>query len=277
MIRAELQAAIDLLHGNDPDAVVRSVSLLRKSIYRLSMRFCGRHEDAEDTSQEVLLRVAALLPRFTSAEALALWLYKVAKSRCLNSRRRSKFAPERILSLEELLTGGREVERTSSLQATSPEITLLETEKVERVLTAIRALSPRYRIVLLLHDVEELSSGEISDILQLDERAVRVRLHRARRSLRDQLATAGKPPRREVIVPNAGIAEQDRGCEELMDALSTYPDRAAARSICREIQIHLLHCHPSRALVESLEKAAHESSQGASTRRRQHPKNKYRD
>jgi len=53
----------------------------------LGMRACGQRQDAEDTMQEVLLKSIRHLPKFDSPKALVVWLYKVAKSRCLMSRR----------------------------------------------------------------------------------------------------------------------------------------------------------------------------------------------
>jgi RNA polymerase sigma-70 factor (ECF subfamily) len=247
-MRAEIQSAIDLLHSDSSDAVTRSLSILQRAIYDLSMRFCRRREDAEDTSQEVLLRIAALLPHFTKPEALALWLYKVARSRCLNSRRRSKFAPAQVLSLEETVPGPKELDGFDHKSIT-PESLLLEAEKVEGVLEAVRRLPARQRIVLVLHDMEGLQSTEIADILQLDERAVRVRLHRARLFVRNELAvSASRLPSRPI-----SISSRDRGCEELIQALSEYPDPAAARSICRQLENHIMHCRPCQTLLEHLE------------------------
>jgi hypothetical protein len=63
------------------------------------MQVCGQREDAEDTMQEVLLKALPYLLKFESPRALRVWLYKVAKNRCLMSRRKSKFAPKQDLSL----------------------------------------------------------------------------------------------------------------------------------------------------------------------------------
>jgi len=60
-----------------------------------------QRQDAEDTMQELLLKSVASLPKFGSPKALMVWLYRVAKNRCLMSRRKSKFAPKKNLSLEE--------------------------------------------------------------------------------------------------------------------------------------------------------------------------------
>src|SRR5512142_3268842 len=102
-MRPELEQAVTELRTGTPEAVDRALSLLQQTVFAFSMKVCGHREDAEDTAQETLLRTAPQLPSFASPQALAVWLYKVARSRCLMSRRRSKFAPREHLSLDELL------------------------------------------------------------------------------------------------------------------------------------------------------------------------------
>jgi RNA polymerase sigma-70 factor, ECF subfamily len=85
------------------------------------MRVCGQREDAEDTMQEVLLKSVPHLPKFDSPKALVVWLYKVAKNRCLMSRRRSKFAPKQDLSLEELMPDQKELKQMGSDGSINPE------------------------------------------------------------------------------------------------------------------------------------------------------------
>lgn len=85
------------------------MALLQSTVYSFSMKVCGQREDAEDTMQEVLVKSVPNLPKFDSPRALMVWLYKVAKSRCLMSRRKSKFAPKEALSLEELMPDRREL------------------------------------------------------------------------------------------------------------------------------------------------------------------------
>ena len=98
-MRADVEKAIDLLRDGDDAAVEQALALLQSTVFSFSMRVCGKREDAEDTMQEVLLKSIPQLPKFDSPKALVVWLYKVAKSRCLMSRRKSKFAPEHALSL----------------------------------------------------------------------------------------------------------------------------------------------------------------------------------
>jgi len=110
-MRSEIEQAVQLLRRGDDAALEQALPLLQNTVFSFSMRVCGQREDAEDTMQEVLLKSVPYLPKFDSPKALVVWLYKVAKNRCLMSRRRSKFAPDPDLSLEELMPDRKELER----------------------------------------------------------------------------------------------------------------------------------------------------------------------
>src|SRR6201997_5251882 len=110
-MRPEIQQAVLLLQCGDDKSLEEALTLLQNTVFSFSMRVCGQREDAEDTMQEVLLKSVPHLPKFDSPKALVVWLYKVAKNRCLMSRRRNKFAPNPDLSLEELMPGRKELER----------------------------------------------------------------------------------------------------------------------------------------------------------------------
>jgi DNA-directed RNA polymerase specialized sigma24 family protein len=70
--------------------------------------------------QDVLLKFVTHLPKIDNAKALLVWLYKVAKNRCLMSRRKSKFAPRHELSLEELMPDRRELEVLGASESINP-------------------------------------------------------------------------------------------------------------------------------------------------------------
>src|ERR1039457_3673143 len=90
VMRFEIEQAVQLLQRGDDAALEQALALLQNTVFSFSMRVCGRREDAEDTMQEVLLKSVPHLPKFDSPKALVVWLYKVAKNRCLMSRRRRK-------------------------------------------------------------------------------------------------------------------------------------------------------------------------------------------
>src|SRR5438270_11213709 len=110
-MRADIEQAVALLRRGDQAALEQALALLQNTVFSFSMRVCGQRQDAEDTMQEVLVKSLPQLAKFDSPKALLVWLYKVAKTRCLMSRRRSKFASKEDLSMEELMPDRHELER----------------------------------------------------------------------------------------------------------------------------------------------------------------------
>src|SRR5215831_18198241 len=139
-MRAEIEKAVQLLKDGDGASVEQALALLQGTVFSFSMRVCGHREDAEDTMQEVLLKSIPQLPNFGSPKALVVWLYKVAKTRCLMSRRKSKFAPAHELSLDELLPDRKELEHLSSEWKINPESLVIRSEQASRLRQAVKKL-----------------------------------------------------------------------------------------------------------------------------------------
>ena len=110
--------------------------------------------------QEVLVKSVPYLPKFESPKALVVWLYKVAKNRCLMSRRRSKFAPKEEFSLEELMPDRQKLERLGGDGSINPETFAIRSEEAGRLRQAIQRLPSQYRVVLVLRDMEGLTDEE---------------------------------------------------------------------------------------------------------------------
>src|SRR5947209_19298437 len=166
-MRPEIEQAIALLQRDDSQSLEEALSLLQNTVFSFSMRVCGQREDAEDTTQEVLVKSLSYLSRFENPKALLVWLYKVAKNRCLMSRRKSKFAPERELSLEQLMPDQKELQRLEGVAPVSPEGSSIRREQDQRLREAIRHLPPHYRIVLVLRDLEGFTYDEVGEITGL--------------------------------------------------------------------------------------------------------------
>jgi RNA polymerase sigma-70 factor (ECF subfamily) len=224
----------------------RALALVQQTAFSFSMKVCGHREDAEDTAQETLIRAVPELSNFDSPEALAVWLYKVARSRCLMSRRRSKFAPKQTLSLDDLVPDLSQLEALTASREAGPEQQLLRAENREELQRAVLKIPPDYRMVLVLHDMEELSTEEVARITGLREGTVRVRLHRARVFLRNQLARKIKPAARSKQQPSAR-------CKRLFALLSDYLDQQIDPSLCADVEGHLGDCSPCKAYLASLE------------------------
>lgn len=260
-MRPEIEQAVQLIQRKDPQSLERALALLQDTVFSFSMRVCGHRPDAEDTMQEVLLQSVPKLPNFDSPRALLVWLYKVAKTRCLMSRRRSKFAPKEALSLEELMPDQREINRLSGETGDTPESALNRKEQAKRLRDAVQRLPPEYRLILVLHDMEELADSDIAEITGLRPGTIRVRLHRARLFVRKELAkrqlvaASNRPPKRALAEP---ARPNERRCKEMFAELSDYLDEELDDSLCVELEKHMNGCEPCKAFLASLERSIEE-------------------
>jgi RNA polymerase sigma-70 factor (ECF subfamily) len=187
-VNTQVQQALEILKTGEPQAVEQAIESLQSAVYAFGMKVCGHPEDAEDTAQETLLRLARSLKDFPNARALSVWLYRVAKSQCLMSRRKSKFAPAELMSLEELMPErlGTDPAVLKSW-AITPEEVVLHRESRARLEQAVLALPKQYRLVLILRDMEQLNTKEVAEVMEISEDTVKMRLHRARVFVRNEL------------------------------------------------------------------------------------------
>ena len=260
-MRKEIEQAIALLGERNPQSLEHALKLIQGTVFSFSMKVCGQREDAEDTMQEVLVKSLSHLPKFESPRALLVWLYKVAKTRCLMSRRRSKFAPQPDLSLDELMPDRRQLEQIAKEGPLNPESLAIRSQEARRLREAIQRLPPQYRIVLVLRDMEGLSDEEVGEVTGLRPGTVRVRLHRARLFVRKALADHGKVAGRSEkpdVRPAAAEAQRlhrRASCKALFAQLSNYLDHQLDASLCEEMEKHMDDCAPCRAFLSSLERS----------------------
>jgi RNA polymerase sigma-70 factor, ECF subfamily len=185
----DVQLARDLLSG-DPAAFERFVDIYHFKLFQYAYLMCGQREDAEEVSQDTLLNVFKTIDQLREPARLKAWVFRIAKNACLTKRRKGVFAPSRVLSLDELMphrvgTEDRALEIADWRNL--PEASLLRIELREVLNGAIGELPEIYRSVLLLRDVEGLSTEEAAEVLELNEAAVKQRLHRARLAVRAKL------------------------------------------------------------------------------------------
>ena len=258
-MRPEIKQVVELIHRGDPDSLERALALLQDTVFSFSMKVCGQKQDAEDTMQEVLLQSIPNLPKFDNPRALVVWLYKVAKTRCLMSRRHSKFAPKEALSLEQLMPDRQELESLSASGEGTPERSLLRRENAQRLREAVQKLPPDYRLILVLHDMEELNNEDIAEITGLREGTIRVRLHRARLFVRKELARADRhrasSKLKRATPARSKVHPRMRNCKQMFAELSDYLDDELDDSLCAELEKHMDGCEPCQAFLASLEKS----------------------
>jgi len=186
----ETELARQLMTG-DAQAFDRFVEHFRAKIFQYSWLMCGRREDAEEVAQETLLKTFENFNQLREPERVRPWVFRIAKNACLMKRRKSVFAPARELSLEELMPGKTTEDGKLRIEIADwsrlPEDQALGAEMKAVLTRAIAELSELYRPVILLRDLEELSTEETAEILGISQDAVKARLHRARLALRQKL------------------------------------------------------------------------------------------
>lgn len=263
-MRPELIQASDLLRRNTPEAVEEAIGLLQNTVYSFSMKVCGHPEDAEDTMQEVLSRSLPHLSKIQEPKALAVWLYTVTRNRCWRMRRKSVYAPKQTLSLDELMPDGVELARLLADTEDTPEATILQGEEHHQLHQAILKIPAQLRIVLVLHDIEELSTEEVAQILNLQQGTVRVRLHRARLAVRKEMSRilVEAPVLSSVLLNNNSSnarriirrkpSKRPSECREIFANLSEYIDDRLAPRTCAEMREHIEACPSCVAFLRDL-------------------------
>ena len=197
----EVELARKLIAG-EPEAFDRFVEHFRTKIFHYSWLMCGQREDAEEVAQETLLKVFENFEDLREPERVRPWVFRIAKNACLMKRRKSVFAPSQELSLDDFIPAMDHEGGHAKLQIADwsrlPDRQVLQSELKQVLDRAIGALPVNYRSVILLRDVEELSTAETAQILDLTEDVVKTRLHRARLAVRqtldEYLRTDGRIP-----------------------------------------------------------------------------------
>src|SRR3954453_13535317 len=157
-------------------------------VYRLAYRLSGNAQDAEDLTQETFIRVFRSLAQYTPG-TFEGWLHRITTNLFLDMvRRRQKIRFDALPDDTERLPGS----------APSPEQVYTDTQLDPQVQRALDALSPEFRVAVVLCDIEGLTYEEISATLGVKLGTVRSRIHRGRVQLRAALAHLD-PNRREAV------------------------------------------------------------------------------
>lgn len=163
--------------------------LLRRyegKIFRLALHITQNREDAEDVLQEAFLKAYEHLDQFQGQSKFYTWIVRIAVNQALMKLRKRK--SDRSVSLDDTIdTGEDKVAREIAAWDENPEQQYSREEINEILGGAIDGLTPIYRAVFVLRDVDGLSTEEAAEALDLSVPAVKSRLLRARLQLRDKL------------------------------------------------------------------------------------------
>jgi RNA polymerase sigma-70 factor (ECF subfamily) len=231
---------VEAARGGDGRALEELIARHQARVFRFSLKMCRRNEDAEDVLQETLLAAARTIKDYRGEASLSTWLYTIARSFCIKKRRRSKFAPEHVVSLASAdAQPALEVADPSRL----PDEALHEREIAAALGDAVAALAPGYREVLVLRDMEGLPAAEVAQVMGLKVEAVKSRLHRARAQVRRALAP---------LLGVDGKHGRPRSCPDIATLFSRHLEQDIDPTVCAEMEEHLAGCPRCEATCESL-------------------------
>jgi len=162
----------------DADAFEELVRLHTPRLYRLLARMLGSASAAEDVVQECFIRAWRALPGFRGEARFSTWLYRIAVNE--GNRFLARESRRELLPFEDVLRDVPDVGAQTAELAEAGEFR----EQLERLLAELPA---HYRVAVVLRDVEGFSNEEAAELLELDLRNFKSRLHRGRMALRRRL------------------------------------------------------------------------------------------
>ena len=177
--------------GGNYAAFEELVNRYEKKIYRLGMNITGNREDAEDVLQDAFLKAFQHLPDFREDSRFYTWITRIAVNEALMKLRKRRTSKEVAMEDSENENGDVQVREFADWKP-NPEQQFAQTELDQILQTAVGTLSPGFRTVFYLRDVEGLSTEETADLLDLSVGAVKARLFRARLKLREELSKTFK-------------------------------------------------------------------------------------
>ena len=175
--------------AGDPDLLKDLFACYREDLLSFLQQRCGNAADAEDAAQDAFVNAARFIDGFRGDAAIRTWLYRLASSACTRMRRGAKGDQSRRRDLDDVR--GMAV-GPSGASAMSPEAAKVAMEsmleaRLAPLREALELLNSTDRAVLMLRDGEGMSTRETAEALELTEAAVKSRLNRARKSVRDTL------------------------------------------------------------------------------------------
>ncbi len=204
------------------------------------MRMCRSATEAEDVVQDTLMAATRTLPGFRGQAQVSTWLYQIARSFCIKRRRRTRSVIHADASVD---TDESAEIRGLASDDSAVDLRLDQAQLAHAVEEAMTHLSPMYREVLLLRDVEGLTAPEVADALGLRIDAVKSRLHRARLAVREELA------------PSLKISTVVSGSDSCPDVLSMYSrhlEGDISPDVCSRMEQHLAACPRCQGRCDSL-------------------------
>lgn len=175
--------------AGDRGAMERLLIRAQEAAYRFSLLVCGHAEDAEDVMQDALLKTYQHVSQITDPAAFRTWLYTTVRNACLMKRRLHAGEPSRFESIDRRRESGDGETKAIDVADTARPVDeqMMDGWIDRRLRRALHALPPAYRLIVVMREIDGLSTREVATVTGISEASVKQRLHRARVMLRRTL------------------------------------------------------------------------------------------
>jgi RNA polymerase sigma-70 factor (ECF subfamily) len=165
------------------------VARFKRKVFHIAYKFTGRHDDAEDLTQEIFLKVFKSLEKFNRDADFSTWLSSVARNYCIDRYRASK--REKEVLVEDLVA----FDLAPASPGSNPHRALEDRDRRSFLRRGLEALPEKLREAVVLRDLQGLSYQEMAERLGLPEGTVKSRINRGREELTRLLLRAQQPAR----------------------------------------------------------------------------------
>lgn len=177
MHQTDIEIVREVLKGRS-EAFRELVARYKKAVYSLCYRMAHNHEEAEDLSQEVFIKVYQNLDKYDQSYKLSTWILKIATNTTIDYLRKKKLD---TIPLEEDIESKQDIASAESIFFHQANKKVIE--------EMIQGLPEEYRLLIILYHQQGLSYKEIAEACNIPMSKVKNRLHRARNILKDELRT----------------------------------------------------------------------------------------
>ncbi len=183
---ANSESLVQRILNSDHDAFTELINIYGDRVYNLAIKIARNSTDAEDVFQETFTAVFEKIKTFNQQSDLFTWIYRIATNFALMKVRHGK---RETVTEKDLDYYDKKIDVPATVSPIYPEQIILNAELKTELDKALLRIPEMYRTIFILRDLENLSTAETSEILNISESNVKVRLRRARLFLRDELCS----------------------------------------------------------------------------------------
>ncbi len=168
------------------DAFEELIKDYKRVAYNIALRILRNVEDAEDASQEALIKVYKSIQNFNMQSTFKVWMYRIVVNTCIDFKRKKNI---NVVSMDEGIDvgGDNQVYREIADDSANPDVLLAKNFNSKVINDAVSKLEDDYKAIIILRDIQGFSYSEIAEILSCNLGTVKSRLNRARKSLKEIL------------------------------------------------------------------------------------------